>query len=214
MSARGRVYEHTLGVGMDTSAVTPFAFLLLRMQLLSEVWVTIWSMLAGASCYAGIIGSISAMMLNMDASGSRYLSRLDEMTQYMRDSDLPAALRDRVRGYFEQRWQQRKMFSEEELLALLPTSLEKVRMVGCLHLHARAWRIRDAIACSTVTVCVCDGVCYCGCDCGCDCDCDCVCDCGCGCGCISECAAGDSHVQLRFRVGEGAAAARRGQGLP
>ena len=103
--------------------------MLALLQLLSEVWVTIWSMLAGASCYAGIIGSISAMMLNMDASGSRYLSRLDEMTQYMRDNDLPAALRDRVRGYFEQRWQQRKMFSEEELLALLPTSMEKVCVV-------------------------------------------------------------------------------------
>ena len=134
--------------------------------------------------YAGIIGSISAMMLNMDASGSRYLSRLDEMTQYMvsaalavsfewrltggghqRDNNLPTGLRARVREYFEQRWRQRKMFSEDELLTLLPTSMEKVR-------HAfhplRRYSLTGA----------------------------------------HDTSSGDSHVQLRFRAKQGPSVAR------
>lgn len=69
-----------------------------------EVWMTIFSMSVGAALFAGIIGAISATLLNLDASGNMYNSKKDQLTQYMRYRQLPPELRERIRTHFEQRY--------------------------------------------------------------------------------------------------------------
>lgn len=69
-----------------------------------EVWMTIFSMSVGAALFAGIIGAISATLLNLDASANMYNSKKDQLTQYMRYRQLPPELRERIRTHFEQRY--------------------------------------------------------------------------------------------------------------
>jgi len=88
-------------------------------------------MLAGASIYAFVIANIASMISNLDAAKVAYWSRVDIATQYLRGRNAPAALRDRLRDYYEYIWARNRGLSEQELFADLPRQL---RLEILLHL--------------------------------------------------------------------------------
>lgn len=89
----------------------------------AEVFITILSMVVGASFYVVLVGIIASIVLSMDHSGAAYKEKIDIWRQYSQYRQLPKDIRDRVFKYFEHRWHTRKVFDENVLLSQLPRCL-------------------------------------------------------------------------------------------
>mmetsp|Transcript_15423 Transcript_15423/g.50692 ORF Transcript_15423/g.50692 Transcript_15423/m.50692 type:complete len:930 (-) Transcript_15423:50-2839(-) len=83
----------------------------------SEVWITIVSMMAGASFYVILVGMMSSILLSMDQSGALYTQTMDILKQYFQYRKVPKDMRDRVLRYYQHRWHTRKVFNEEKMLS-------------------------------------------------------------------------------------------------
>eukprot|EP00760_Papus_ankaliazontas_P034298 PhM_4_TR7106/c0_g1_i1/m.91340 len=84
--------------------------------------------ICGALLYAFMIGYIVAHTVRTD-SHIQYERRLDEVTDYLREFDVPATLRNKVRNYFEHRYTNHKVFSLQNIFESVSTPLRtEIRM--------------------------------------------------------------------------------------
>ena len=91
----------------------------------AEVWVTIFSMLLGATLYGLFVASLSSLMNSMDSGGSLYNSKLDMVNEYMHQLRLPPELRARMRMYFRHRFANKRVFDESSILGEMSASLRR-----------------------------------------------------------------------------------------
>ena len=68
---------------------------------------------------------MSAIIVNANLSRRSYQDQLNATNEYMRSKRLPPALRDRVRGYFQLRFSEGRMFNEGNILNNLNPELRK-----------------------------------------------------------------------------------------
>ncbi|GAA49279.1 potassium/sodium hyperpolarization-activated cyclic nucleotide-gated channel 4, partial [Clonorchis sinensis] len=103
---------------------------------LPEAWITITSMMTGATCYALFVGHAAALIQSFDASKRKYREMLKQVEEYMAYKKYPPSLRQRITGYFEHRYKG-KMFNEKEILNELSECLrEQILNYNCRALVA------------------------------------------------------------------------------
>ncbi|XP_064786757.1 potassium/sodium hyperpolarization-activated cyclic nucleotide-gated channel 1-like [Oncorhynchus masou masou] len=103
---------------------------------LVDVWLTILSMIVGATCYAMFVGHATALIQSLDSSRRQYQEKYKQVEQYMSFHKLPAGMRQRVHDYYEHRFQG-KMFDEESILGELNEPLrEEIVNFNCRKLVA------------------------------------------------------------------------------
>ncbi|VDL88617.1 unnamed protein product [Schistocephalus solidus] len=103
---------------------------------ISEAWITIVSMMTGATCYALFVGHAAALIQSFDTSKRLYREKFKQVEEYMAYRKLPRALRQRIADYYEHRYQ-RKMFDEAQILAELSECLrEQIINYNCRELVA------------------------------------------------------------------------------
>jgi hypothetical protein len=88
-------------------------------------------MLLGASLWAYIIGNIASLISNLDSAKAAFWNRVETVNQYLRTRQVPVALNDQVRDYYEYIWTRYRGMGRQELFADLP---EPVRLEILLHL--------------------------------------------------------------------------------
>uniref|UniRef100_A0A8D2QJ66 Cyclic nucleotide-binding domain-containing protein n=1 Tax=Zonotrichia albicollis TaxID=44394 RepID=A0A8D2QJ66_ZONAL len=94
---------------------------------MSDVWLTMLSMIVGATCYAMFIGHATALIQSLDSSRRQYQEKV---------RTLPADMRQRIHDYYEHRYQG-KMFDEESILGELSEPLrEEIINFNCRKLVA------------------------------------------------------------------------------
>ncbi|XP_075432139.1 potassium/sodium hyperpolarization-activated cyclic nucleotide-gated channel 4 [Ascaphus truei] len=103
---------------------------------MSDVWLTMLSMIVGATCYAMFIGHATALIQSLDSSRRQYQEKYKQVEQYMAFHKLPADMRQRIHDYYEHRYQG-KMFDEESILGELSEPLrEEIVNFNCRKLVA------------------------------------------------------------------------------
>ncbi|KAM4747809.1 potassium/sodium hyperpolarization-activated cyclic nucleotide-gated channel 4 [Rhinophrynus dorsalis] len=103
---------------------------------MSDVWLTMLSMIVGATCYAMFIGHATALIQSLDSSRRQYQEKYKQVEQYMSFHKLPADMRQRIHDYYEHRYQG-KMFDEESILGELNEPLrEEIINFNCRKLVA------------------------------------------------------------------------------
>ncbi|KAA0196537.1 Hyperpolarizaion-activated cyclic nucleotide-gated cation channel [Fasciolopsis buskii] len=103
---------------------------------LPEAWITIVSMMTGATCYALFVGHAAALIQSFDASKRKYREMLKQVEEYMAYKKYPRSLRQRITGYYEHRYKG-KMFNEKEILGELSECLrEQIINYNCRALVA------------------------------------------------------------------------------
>ncbi|XP_067871296.1 potassium/sodium hyperpolarization-activated cyclic nucleotide-gated channel 3 [Heterodontus francisci] len=103
---------------------------------MSDVWLTMLSMIVGATCYAMFIGHATALIQSLDSSRRQYQEKYKQVEQYMCFHKLPADMRQRIHDYYEHRFQG-KMFDEESILGELSDPLrEEIVNFNCRKLVA------------------------------------------------------------------------------
>jgi hyperpolarization activated cyclic nucleotide-gated potassium channel 1 len=90
-----------------------------------ESWFTILCLYIGTLFYAGLVSNMSAIIVNANLSRRSYQDQLNATNEYMRSKRLPPVLRDRVRGYFQLRFSEGRMFNEKNILNNLNPELRK-----------------------------------------------------------------------------------------
>ncbi|XP_071548490.1 potassium/sodium hyperpolarization-activated cyclic nucleotide-gated channel 3 isoform X14 [Panulirus ornatus] len=93
-------------------------------QNLTDLWLTMISMISGATCYALFIGHATNLIQSLDSSRRQYRERLKQVEEYMAYRKLPRELRTRITEYFEHRYQG-KFFDEEMILGELSEKLRE-----------------------------------------------------------------------------------------
>ncbi|KAM5200962.1 potassium/sodium hyperpolarization-activated cyclic nucleotide-gated channel 3 isoform 2-T2 [Hipposideros larvatus] len=89
-----------------------------------DVWLTMLSMIVGATCYAMFIGHATALIQSLDSSRRQYQEKYKQVEQYMSFHKLPADTRQRIHEYYEHRYQG-KMFDEDSILGELSEPLRE-----------------------------------------------------------------------------------------
>ncbi|XP_073408435.1 potassium/sodium hyperpolarization-activated cyclic nucleotide-gated channel 3 [Dendrobates tinctorius] len=103
---------------------------------MTDVWLTMLSMIVGATCYAMFIGHATALIQSLDSSRRQYQEKYKQVEQYMSFHKLPPDTRQRIHEYYEHRYQG-KMFDEENILGELSEPLrEEIVNFNCRNLVA------------------------------------------------------------------------------
>uniref|UniRef100_A0A8C8RMC8 Cyclic nucleotide-binding domain-containing protein n=1 Tax=Pelusios castaneus TaxID=367368 RepID=A0A8C8RMC8_9SAUR len=103
---------------------------------MTDVWLTMLSMIVGATCYAMFIGHATALIQSLDSSRRQYQEKYKQVEQYMSFHKLPGDTRQRIHEYYEHRYQG-KMFDEESILGELSEPLkEEIINFNCRNLVA------------------------------------------------------------------------------
>ncbi|ESO10035.1 hypothetical protein HELRODRAFT_72757 [Helobdella robusta] len=93
-------------------------------QSTTDVWLTMVSMLTGATCYAMFVGHATTLIQSFDTSKRMYREKFKQVEEYMAYRKLPRNLRQRITYYYEHRYQG-KMFDEKNILAELNECLKE-----------------------------------------------------------------------------------------
>uniref|UniRef100_A0A8W8HXJ7 Cyclic nucleotide-binding domain-containing protein n=3 Tax=Magallana TaxID=2171616 RepID=A0A8W8HXJ7_MAGGI len=84
-------------------------------QNMTDTWLTILSMLSGATCYALFLGHTTTIIQSFDTSRRLYNEKFKQVEEYMIYRKLPRKLRQKISEYYEHRYQG-KMFDEDNIL--------------------------------------------------------------------------------------------------
>ncbi|XP_064647590.1 potassium/sodium hyperpolarization-activated cyclic nucleotide-gated channel 3-like [Lineus longissimus] len=105
-------------------------------QSLTDVWLTMVSMLTGATCYALFVGHATTLIQSFDTSKRLYREKFKQVEEYMAYRKFPRELRQRITDYYEHRYQG-KMFDEENIMGELSECLrEQIINFNCRALVA------------------------------------------------------------------------------
>ncbi|XP_062035109.1 potassium/sodium hyperpolarization-activated cyclic nucleotide-gated channel 2 [Lepus europaeus] len=105
-------------------------------ESMTDIWLTMLSMIVGATCYAMFIGHATALIQSLDSSRRQYQEKYKQVEQYMSFHKLPADFRQKIHDYYEHRYQG-KMFDEESILGELSGPLrEEIVNFNCRKLVA------------------------------------------------------------------------------
>ncbi len=80
-------------------------------------------MIIGAFMYAFIIGNIASLISTLDVQKSAYWSKTDAIKLYLRYRGVPAEINERVRNYYEYRWEHHRGLEEQKIFNDLPDPL-------------------------------------------------------------------------------------------
>ena len=112
-------------------------------QSLTDMWLTMLSMISGATCYAMFLGHATNLIQSLDSSRyshdriftyfltlkilyyrRQYREKVKQVEEYMAYRKLPRDMRSRISEYFEHRFQG-KFFDEEQILGELSEKLKE-----------------------------------------------------------------------------------------
>ncbi|XP_067850480.1 potassium/sodium hyperpolarization-activated cyclic nucleotide-gated channel 1-like [Heptranchias perlo] len=103
---------------------------------MSDLWITMLSMIVGATCYAMFVGHATALIQSLDSSRRQYQEKYKQVEQYMSFHKLPADMRQKIHDYYEHRYQG-KIFDEDNILEELNDPLrEEIVNFNCRKLVA------------------------------------------------------------------------------
>mmetsp|Transcript_18985 Transcript_18985/g.35246 ORF Transcript_18985/g.35246 Transcript_18985/m.35246 type:complete len:587 (+) Transcript_18985:142-1902(+) len=102
-------------------------------ETLPELWAIIFSMSLGASLFACIVGSLTAVLLSLDSSNATFTAYMNELEAYFNHRAIDSQIRLDCLEYLKLRFGNDehqslnglKMYSEKSLLSALPDSLKR-----------------------------------------------------------------------------------------
>jgi hypothetical protein len=88
-----------------------------------EYIFTILIMIIGAFLYAFVIGNIASLISSLDVQKAQYKSKMHSIKLYLRHRNVPIDLNERVRNYYEYRWDHHRGLEEQLIFNDLPDPL-------------------------------------------------------------------------------------------
>ncbi|XP_050522318.1 potassium/sodium hyperpolarization-activated cyclic nucleotide-gated channel 1 isoform X2 [Daktulosphaira vitifoliae] len=103
-------------------------------QSLTDMWLTMLSMISGATCYALFLGHATNLIQSLDSSRRQYREKVKQVEEYMSYRRLPLDMRKKITEFFEHKYQG-KFFNEKWILQEVSDKLrEDVRNHNCRRL--------------------------------------------------------------------------------
>ena len=84
-------------------------------QRLAELWMYIISILLGASMYAIFVASLTSTISEIGTASRRYRARLDALSEWMAQSQMPADLREKLMTFYELHYPRHQMLDQEAI---------------------------------------------------------------------------------------------------
>ncbi|XP_043556936.1 potassium/sodium hyperpolarization-activated cyclic nucleotide-gated channel 1-like [Chiloscyllium plagiosum] len=110
-----RAISHTLGNSYGTGGLP---------TELTEVAVTVVSMISGALMHTIMVANVADMVLNADVPGRMYREKLCQVEEYTRNKRLPRHLRMKISNYYRERFHG-KWFNQEAIISEMTEYLKE-----------------------------------------------------------------------------------------
>lgn len=81
-------------------------------------------MILGAAMYGYVVGNVASLLANIDVAKAHFSEKMDRINAFMKYRELPVALQERIRNYYDYLWDSRLGYDESSVLAELPPSLK------------------------------------------------------------------------------------------
>lgn len=88
-----------------------------------EYIISMFVMLSGASLYAFMIGTIASLFSKIDSAKVSHCNRIEAVTQYLHNRQVPRDLNSRIRNYYEYMWAQHRGVQSTDYFNELPDPL-------------------------------------------------------------------------------------------
>lgn len=85
---------------------------------------TMFVQISGAGMYGYMIGNLASILANIDTARAQFRERMEKVSTFMRNHDVPADLQSRVRNYYNYLWDSRRGSDESDVLNDLPQNLK------------------------------------------------------------------------------------------
>lgn len=102
-----------------------------------EIIYTTMVMILGAGIYGYTIGNVAHLLSNIDAAKAHFNQKIEKISSYITYKKLAPNLQNKILGYYNYLWENRKGYDEDSVLADLPASLQ---MEIALHLNKNIFR--------------------------------------------------------------------------
>jgi len=84
---------------------------------------TMLVMFLGVGLYGYVIGNVSTLLANTDVAKANYVNKIEELSAFFTNKQIPFDLQDRIKGYYNHLWQNGLGQNELAILTDLPQSL-------------------------------------------------------------------------------------------
>mmetsp|Transcript_139439 Transcript_139439/g.338746 ORF Transcript_139439/g.338746 Transcript_139439/m.338746 type:complete len:346 (-) Transcript_139439:39-1076(-) len=91
----------------------------------AEMVYSIICMIAGATVFGYIVGSMASIVNQLNYGDSRYTEKMDEVVEYLRERNVTPELRKKIRKYYEYYLARKSAFDETAILSELSDSLKR-----------------------------------------------------------------------------------------
>ena len=150
--ARGECYSHAFFQAL--SQMLCIGFGLVNPVLISELWVTIFSMACGAAVYSISLSFVVNVFSTVDYPSRMYKNTMEVLNEFMRVRTLPTELRVRLRSYFATAYPNRRIFNERAVIGEFSYALRgEIRVAQCASLFARTPIFENADAALLSAIC-------------------------------------------------------------
>lgn len=92
-----------------------------------DTWQLLYTMavmMLGVGVYGYVIGNMATLLTNIDVARASHTKKVEAVTAFMKDHDIPPTLQQRVQDYFAYLWEAQKGGDSQQILAPLPKSLQ------------------------------------------------------------------------------------------
>lgn len=90
-----------------------------------EMVYSIICMIAGATVFGYIVGSMASIVNRLNYGDSRYKEKMDEVAEYLRERNVSPDLRKKIRRYYEYYLARKSAFDETAIMSELSDSLKR-----------------------------------------------------------------------------------------
>jgi voltage-gated potassium channel len=90
----------------------------------AQTLFTMGVMLLGVGGYGYVIGNVASLLANIDVVKAQHKKKLEELNTFIKVRQVPRALQERLRSFYDHMWRQRKGYDESSIMEELPFSLK------------------------------------------------------------------------------------------
>lgn len=81
------------------------------------------TMILGVGFFGYVLSNVSALIARLDAAREAHYARLDQIEAFMSYNQVPKAIRQKIRSYYQYLWENKKGHDDQSILETLPKKL-------------------------------------------------------------------------------------------
>lgn len=89
-----------------------------------QIIYTMMVQMIGAAAYGYLIGNLASLLTNIDVAKANFRDKMGKVENFVRFHHVPKSIQEEIHNYYQYLWENRRGFSDSDILEELPHSLK------------------------------------------------------------------------------------------